>query len=161
MQLSTLIAAMAGLVFGFLGAALGVINTCHAISRDRVSVRVIPIWLLGLHGREVEMGIRMINLSYMPVTINHVGFTLRRKDAHMPILEGFLEGGSLPKRMEPRTQLTALVGLATFQDPDFAGVQRAYVDTACGRRFTGTSKALRSHVHELCTARKEKPPKTP
>lgn len=158
MQLITLVAA-AGLVFGFLGAVLGVINTCHAISRDRVRIRVTPIWLLSQHGR--QMGIRIVNTSYMPVTINHIGFTLRRKGAHMPILEGFLGGGFLPQRMEPRTDLTARVGLVTFQHPDFAGVRRAYVETACGRRFTGTSKALRGHVNELRTAWKEKPHKAP
>lgn len=149
--LITLITAIAGLVFGFLGAVLGILNTWRAFSRDRIKIRVVPLWIFSQRGTE-GMGIEITNLSYMPVTISRVGFTVRGRDEHMPVLDGLMGGGGLPQRMEPRTQIIAFVGPASFQDPNFAKVHRAYADTACGRRFTGTSKPLRFQVRKMATA---------
>ena len=155
MQNITLITAIAGLVFGFLGAVLGILNTWRAITRDRINIRVLPLWIFPQVGPE-GMGIEITNLSYMPVTISHVGFTVRGREEHMPVLDGLMGGGGLPQRMEPRTQITAFVASATFEHPNFAGVHEAYADTACGRRFTGTSKPLRFQIRKMAAARQQR-----
>jgi hypothetical protein len=148
MQNITLITAIAGLAFGFLGAVLGIINTWRAFSRDRIRVKVVPVWIFSQHATE-GMGIEITNLSYMPVTITHVGFTVRGSDWHMPVLDGLFGGGRLPQRMEPRTQITAFVAASSYEHPNFARVHRAYADTACGKRFTGTSKSLKGQIRKM------------
>jgi hypothetical protein len=150
MEHITLITAIAGLAFGFLGAVLGVINTCRAISRDRIKIGVLPVWIFSQHGIE-GMGIEITNLSFMPVTVSHVGFTVRGSDEHMPILDGVFGGGRFPQRMEPRTQITAFVSAAAYEHSNFARVHKAYVDTACGKRFTGTSKTLRGQIRKMAS----------
>jgi hypothetical protein len=155
MQNITLIAAIAGFVFGFVGIILGLVNTWQASSHDRIKIRVAPGWIFTQHKTE-GMGIEITNLSYMAVTITQVGFTVPSRDGHIPVSGELLPGGQLPQRMEPRTQITAFVEPATYQDPVFAGVHKAYADTACGKRFTGTSKALRFQIRRMASARHQK-----
>ncbi len=153
MEHIALITAIAGLAFGFLGSVLGIINTWRAISRDRIKISVLPVWIFSQHGVE-GMGIEITNLSFMPVTISHVGFTVPNSDEHMPILDGIFGGGKLPQRMEGRTQITAFVSAAAYEHPNFSKVHKAYADTACGMRFTGTSKTLRGQMRKMVLAGK-------
>jgi hypothetical protein len=151
MEHLTLITAIAGLVFGVLGAVLGVINTWRAISRDRIKVSITVVWIISQRDTE-GMGIEITNLSFMPITISRVGFTVRGSDEHMPILDGIFGGGRFPHRMEPRTQITAFVSAAAYEHANFARVHKAYVETACGKRFTGSSNALRGQIQKMASA---------
>jgi hypothetical protein len=90
-------------------------------------------------------------LSFVPVTITHVGFTVRDSTDHMAFLSSDLTGCRLPERMEARTRFTAYIPLGACNHPNFARVARAYADTACGRRFTGVSKALGQYVERRRT----------
>jgi hypothetical protein len=134
------------------GAILGILNTWRTFDRDRLRVRVVPVWLISERGSE-GMGIEIINLSYLPVTISHIGFTVRWSREHLPVLDGILGGGRLPQRLEPRTRFTALVAMRTVEHPTFARVHRAYATTACGCRFTGSSQALRGQIRQMRAAR--------
>lgn len=153
MQNITLITAIAGLVFGLLGAVLGVINTWRAFDRDRVRVKVVPVFVFN-ERNDQWLGVELTNLSYFPVTITSVGFLKARSDDYMPFLAPELQGCRLPERMEARTRFTAFIPMAACQHPNFATINRGYADTACGRRFTGTSGALRQHV-QRCLARQK------
>ena len=54
MEHLTLITAIAVLVFGVLGAVLGIINTWRAISRERIKVRIFPYALPITHSCELK-----------------------------------------------------------------------------------------------------------
>lgn len=144
----TFITAIAGLVFGFLGAVLGIINTWRAYIKDSIKVKVVPVWIYS-HQGVLGMGIEITNLSFIPVTISQVGFTVRGGDEHMPVLNGVFRGGHLPQRMEPRTEITIFVGPDSYENPNFAKIHKAYADTACGKRFTGTSATLKGQIQRV------------
>ena len=146
----TLVTAITGAAFGLLGAVLGIMNTWRAFDRDRPRLLVTPIMLIS--ETEEWLGIKVTNLGYQPVTLKNVGFTLRWSSDHMPVLFHLFGGGRLPQRMEPRTSITAMVPQATRHHPNFARVSRAYADTDCGRRFTGSSGALRHQIRKSATA---------
>jgi len=151
----TFITAAAGLFFGFVGTILGIINTWRNFLLDRTKIKVVPIWLVGSEDERAGMSIEITNLSVFPVTISQIGFTDKRGRHDMPVSEGFIVGrGRLPERMEPRTFIAALASLATCESDGFLKIDRAYADTACGRRFTGTSSHLRKQIELVSLARK-------
>ncbi|MDB6056600.1 MAG: hypothetical protein JWO95_444 [Verrucomicrobiales bacterium] len=143
MQNFTLITAIAGLVFGFLGAVLGVINTWRAITQDRLKVRVRPISRLNADTREeVGYGIDVTNLSKVPVTISMVGFATIDKDIFLTFRG--ITGCNLPERMEPRTSFTAILPITNQKG--FERITCAFAETACGQRFKGTSPNLKAKI---------------
>jgi hypothetical protein len=148
MQNVTLITAIAGLVFGFVGAVLGILNTWRAISRDLVRVRVVPV-SLKYEGGTDGFGIVVTNLSYLPVTITSVGFTVRDGSGvdRLTFLPSDIGGCQLPERMEPRTSFTAILPVITGNHPKWSFIHKAYAETACGMRFTGMSGALRQKIN--------------
>jgi hypothetical protein len=153
MQNITLITAIAGLAFGLVGAVLGILNTWRAFDRDRIRVRVVPVALIYENGAD-GFGIEVTNLSYFPVTVSGLGFTVRGHDERLTFLPSDIRGCQLPQRMEPRTSFTAILPVRTGDHPKWSFVHRAYADTACGRRFTGTSGALRQKLKHGGAARK-------
>jgi hypothetical protein len=153
MQNITLITAIAGLVFGFVGAVLGVMNTWREINRDRVRVRVVPVLLIFESGEDA-FGIEVTNLSYFPVTIKEVGFAVRGHDERFTFPASEIRGCQLPQRMEPRTSFIARLPVFTADHPKWSFIDRAYADTACGKRFTGMSRAVRQKLMQGRLARK-------
>ena len=154
MQQFTLITAIAGLVFGVVGAVLGVINTWRAFDRDRVKLKVRPIWFFRNDGVQTihTLGVEVTNLSTFPVTVSSVGFKLPDEKL-FTFLTSLPAGGYLPQRMEARTSLTAVAPLGTEKNPAIKDVLSAYAQTACGCMFTGDSPALRGVVSEARSAR--------
>lgn len=150
MENITLIAAIGGLVFGVVGAVLGVINTWKAFDRDKVRLKVVPLYTLYESG-EQGLAIEVTNLSYFAVTITEVGFTLRGSDERLVFLPPLLTGFRPPQRMEPRTRFTAYLDAAACHHPGFATVNVACATTACGQRFSGTSPALNQHVRRAAS----------
>jgi hypothetical protein len=145
MQNITLITAIAALVFGFLGAVLGILNSWRAFDHDRLHVRVVPVLLIFESGAD-GFGIEVTNLSYFPVTITSIGFTLRDGTERLTFLPSDVRGCELPQRMEPRTSFTAILPVLTGDHPKWSFIHRAYAETACGKRFTGMSRALRQKI---------------
>jgi|ERR1039458_5152224 hypothetical protein len=153
MQYLTLITAIAGLVFGVVGAVLGIINTWRAFDRERVRLKVSPVWYFRSDGVQTAhtLGVEITNLSFFPVTISSVGFKL--SDGQMfTFLTSLPSGGYLPQRMESRTSLTAVAPLRTENNPAMKDVISAYAQTACGCVFMGDSPALRGVVNEARSA---------
>ena len=130
------------------GAALGILNTWRAFDRDRVRLRVTPVWVFYESGAE-GIAIEVTNLSFFPITITHLGFIVHGGKEHMPLLNSDIKGCQLPERMEARTCFTARLPIGAAKDPNFKRVRCAYADTACGRKFTGTSKALRQYLKRI------------
>ena len=130
-----------------LGAVLGVVNVWRAISRDRIKVRVSPQWYGSLATDDTGVCLEVVNLGYFPITISKVGFTTSTADKEISYPGTFfLNGESFPHRLEPRAAITAFIPAGAEHDEVFAFVRSAFVKTACGKVFTGSSKVLRHHV---------------
>jgi len=139
------------LAIAVLGAVLGVINTWRAIDRDRIKIRVCPIWsFINLAGNmQTRFGVEITNLSSVPITVSQVGFLLSGdKEKQFVFMPECVDGGTFPRRMEPRTAMSALMTIGSEDNPTFGHVSCAFVTTACGKRITGTSPALRGLIQK-------------
>ena len=132
------------LAVAVLGVVLGVINTWHGLDRSRVKLRVNPVQVkpIGAAPTHVRFGIEVMNLSAFPVTIADVGFYHRRTDKRTIYTSPFfIDGGSWPRRLEPRSSVT-VYGPRPVNLPGHP-LTAAYAKTECGHVKTGTSPALK------------------
>lgn len=157
-----------------LGAVLGVINTARSIWRDRVKLRVVPIYrqqmLQTRDGRrgvvitefagglgpapDGLVGVRVTNLGFLDITLVNAGFTAsncitrhrRSRFRRIPIFEDAAGAATFPRVLKPRESFT--VWAAGIGDPEFAAclrtVTRVYATTDCGVDAFGTSGLLRA-----------------
>ena len=138
----TLVTAIT-LAIAVLGAVLGIINTWHGLSRTKVRLKVVPAHAIPFGGTDpsVNFSIAVTNLSEFAVTIREVGVLYEGTDKREAMIRPvILDGGSWPRRLEPRTSVSAY-GRA----PEITGrprIRRAYAMTDCGLTKTGTSPAL-------------------
>lgn len=145
---------IAGITLGIalLGAVLGIINTVHTVWRDRVRLKVTPMWMFA-GGGESQMTIDIVNSGFLDVTITGAGFSeARGKGCYWIVPALLLHGGHLPQRMQPRTTITVLLPVGT-EDQEWMGkVKQARVKTACGRQFEGITPALRGQINKVRAA---------
>ena len=155
-----------------LGVALGLINTVWALWRDRVRVRVTPMWgrySSGGDGRCAgsvhsefpgvleqnpggDFGVRVTNLGFVEVTISSVGFTPNRFfDRHRPerLLRQAIAGDAaglvaFPIRMPPRSSVIVWAAASPTRDAVLRGATRVYASTACGMDVFATSRLLKA-----------------
>jgi hypothetical protein len=151
--LITLVIAVVGAVTGVSGLILGILNTWRAFDRDRVKLKVSPRWAiysLPIKGAGHLLCVEVINMSYLPITISQVGFTVSEpKDHFLAFLPMPDMGDTLPKRLEPRTSMTVYVPERVSSGEGFDKVEKAFAKTECGHSFYGTSPALKGHVQGL------------
>jgi hypothetical protein len=121
----TLIEALT-LALAVIGAVLGVINTVHALWKDRVRLKVTLCWWIGESSK--GLGVEVVNLSGFEITISQLYIPLPRKEKFVTS-EFFLD---LPKRLEPRAAYTFRAGESAFQHPGCPKRGRVAVVTACG-----------------------------
>jgi hypothetical protein len=132
------------LAIALLGAVLGVINTWHGLDRSRVKLKVRPAHAIavGAANPELDFCIEVTNLSAFAVTVHDVGVFYRgtksRGSFVMPVLA---DGGSWPRRLEPRSSVT-VYGQRPISQPG-RRIKCAYARTECGATKTGTSPALK------------------
>ncbi|MGH6627626.1 MAG: hypothetical protein ACRECD_13995 [Burkholderiaceae bacterium] len=124
------------LAIAVLGAVLGLMNTWRNWSADRLRLRVNVSMAVLADGSQA-LCVEALNLSSFPVTVTHFGFTLLGSDSHMQFMPIFPRGESLPVRLESRTSCTALCAPWAHKEAKFAGVDCAYVNTACGNQIKG------------------------
>lgn len=135
-----------------LGAALGILNTWRAFDRDKIRIRVSPRWAISYWGSEMttRFCLEITNLSYIPITIDQVGFDLRKPKAHILFfIPEFIDGGKIPRRLEPRSSFTAYAPAGTEEKKSFADVKCAFAKTACGVVSRGTSPALKGQIKKM------------
>lgn len=135
------------LVIAIIGAVLGVFNTWRSWDKDMVKLRVIPkaAEVLGF-GQSIvksssltvyvnsQLCICIVNLSTFPVTISEVGLLYKgskfRGTLTKPIIN---DGGSFPRRLEPRSSFTVFFALdEPKRDRNFKNVKHTYAETDCG-----------------------------
>jgi len=132
-----------------LGAALGLINTWHTLDRSRVKLRVRPKHAVPVGGASPDLRfcIEVTNLSAFPVTIEEAGLlhagTKSRSAYAIPVL---IDGGSWPRRLEPRSSVTVYGERPTALRGH--PIRCAYARTACGVVRNGNSPALKQLAHE-------------
>jgi len=132
-----------------LGAALGIINTWHAIDLSRVKLKVLPKHAIPLGGVDPRLTfcIEVTNLSAFAVTVHDVGVFYHGTKARGSFIQPvFMDGGTWPRRLEPRCAVTVY-----GQRPESTSeksIRCAYARTECGVTKTGTSPALKQIVKE-------------
>jgi hypothetical protein len=129
--------------FAAVGAVLGIINTLYNLNQRRLKLKVSPSHLIPPDTERILHGIGVTNLSTFAVTIQEVGMTIRW---HHPLKKRaaiihplVLDGGSWPRRLEPRESVTLGFDPAGFR----GSFPRVYAWTACGEFRYGTSPAFK------------------
>ncbi len=106
----TLISGIA-LSIAVLGAALGTMNTWRSIDKDRVKLRVIPkqaIVVGAISHRPIQLSIDITNFSTFLLTVREVGVLYFGISTHGAVIEPIIiNGGVFPRKLEPRTSLSA------------------------------------------------------
>jgi len=141
--------AIAGLILGITGTVLSIVNTWRLFDRDKVKLRVRPTLVKPIGGQDVRprVSIDVLNLSVFSVTVDEVGFLYHDStDRGMIFQPIMLDGGTFPRRLKPRTSLSAMCNPSMHLDERFAYVYCAYAETDCGVRAEGTSAALRQLI---------------
>jgi hypothetical protein len=151
--------AMAG-----VGAALGIINTLHQLSLNRVKLRIVPKSAKpvaggaaihhssGKHDSDATLCIEVINLSAFPVTIREVGYSVAGTKARKAVpLPALTDNKAWPRRLEQRESVTAYVDFHDSADQ----IKKAYAITECGNVRYGTSPALEDFKRKARSEQKE------
>jgi len=154
----TTITAIAGLVFGLIGAALGIFNAIQQSRKDKVRLRLVPKLYrhVGNGGRlcsariptESEnawhgLCLEIINLSAFAVTVDQIGLLLSKDDSVVQFPKPEISNNeSLPKRLEPRASVTCYIASenpATILSEGLPFAKCFFATTACGVTVTGNS----------------------
>jgi hypothetical protein len=136
----TLITAICGFAFGLVGTVLGALNTWKEYDRDRLKIRVTPVWIISADSQ--MFGICIVNLSNYAVTINDVGFTHKNGKDRYSVQAYIINGGSLPRKVESRESITVVVDNTILTKKYLLNIDRAYASTQCGNCIKGTSPCL-------------------
>lgn len=130
-----------------VGAILGIINTVYAIDKDRVKLKVRPVFGVTTgapHLKEEYIGIEIINLSTFPISISQAGFMLGRTKQRAAILRPLTTQGViyLPYKLPSREKITLYADYDyVVNDPML--IKCAYCETDCARLVKGKSKLLK------------------
>lgn len=134
------------LVTAAVGASLGIFNTWTDFRRNKERIRVVPNHAI-LHSTHTA-SIEIINEGAVAVTISGVGLELETRQ-HLPITEeNTIAGPHLPFRLDPRDSKTFYLMPWLLDSPEFRGASNAYCRTATGKKFSGSSDALKQLVRE-------------
>lgn len=133
-----------------LGAALGIINTWHAIDRTRVKLKVVPAHAIPVGGANPNIAfcVEVTNLSAFGVTVYDVGVLYKGTDRRSSITNPVTaDGGPWPRRLEPRSSIT-LYSERPRAVVNGNRMKCAYAKTQCGHVEKGTSGAFKQIARE-------------
>ena len=138
------------LFIAVLGAVLGIMNTWRNINRDRVRLRVTPKQASpygAIAHQPIKLNIDITNLSTFSLIITEVGVlyhgTSKRGAVVSPII---LDGGEFPRKLEPRTSVSAYMPSDILNKMDGHSVKCVYATTDCGVTIRGNSPALKQLI---------------
>ena len=103
--------AILGATGGAIGTILGIVNTWHAFSKDRVKLHLHDFFSItdfipterGNHqlpNKQLVVGLQILNLSSFPVTIMNMGIAFGKGKRAIVKYPGY-QVGDLPRRLEP------------------------------------------------------------
>lgn len=141
------------LVIAIIGAVLGIINTWRDYSKDRINVRVETrgsILADGYGNTQHRLCVEVVNLSFMPVTISQISFTLHgdKKNSFRFFPEFMDNKGKLPRTLEARNSFTAFVPYSAYTKEIIDTLNAPYIETACGKRFKGRGMPVHSAMKD-------------
>ncbi|HBP88242.1 MAG TPA: hypothetical protein PKK23_19395 [Nitrospirales bacterium] len=128
-----------------VGAVLGIINTWFSFDRERLKLKVVPVYAqpIGAMDPRINFGINITNMSAFPITVSEVGVLYdgrtERGAITLPIV---IDGGKFPRRLEPRSSFSVYADITTQAPKLFSLVRCAYAKTDCGNLVEGKSLAL-------------------
>ena len=134
--------AVAGVVFGGIGTALGIYNAWTARAQRQLRVRVKPGFVRGRGLPPKAFSIEVVNLSTFAVTVEHVGFTLAGSDERAAAMPMPLDRGAWPRRLEPRSSVT-LVTRPLESMSARPRIAAAYAQLSSGEMCLGKGSALK------------------
>jgi hypothetical protein len=141
-------------VVAFVALFLGIWSTVHILRKDRIRIKVIP--RINEQIDEPELAIRIMNKSYLTVTIEQISLIAKRpKDKRLKLPAIYLDDASTPpKTMEPRTSWTPKLSLRKlilkyYENEELRYIKHVVVETACGKSFNGRSKSLKQYTSKL------------
>jgi len=104
-----------------------------------------------IKGQPDDLVIKIINFSAFPVSICEVGLRAHGKQNRFAVPRPeLLDGGSWPRRLEPRQQVLVKIDWSNLFDKDGASrIYTAYAATECGSEILGSSRALKVLVREM------------
>lgn len=160
---------IATLCTAIIGAALGIMNTWHRFSKERVRLRVVPKlgWRVGRTGilaadrpaaaAEDPTGgrphdrlcIEVINLSAFPVTVCDVGFGRVDRSRFAAVRPELSHGKAWPVRLEARESFVAYLLPNAKLSEGALKWARAYASTDCGTSSYGSSPIFREYCRSL------------
>jgi hypothetical protein len=132
-----------------LGAALGLINTWHNLDKSRIKLVVVPKRAIpvGPIGEDLTFCVEVTNLSSFAVTVYDVGVFYKGTEKRGSIIQPIIiDGGPWPRRLEPRSSVTAYSKKPTSSEGHT--IKCAYAKTECGHIKTGNSPALKQLAKE-------------
>jgi hypothetical protein len=123
-------------VLAAIGAVLGIFNAWKLYARDRPKLRVIPVNGIPVGGggvqRDILFGVQVVNAGQVAVTVNDVGLFHQGTKQRTALLLPFMpDGGTWPRRLEPRSSATFYGKPDEFVTSGHP-VRCAYATTACG-----------------------------
>ena len=93
-----------------------------------------------------KLSIEITNLSSFPVTVSEVGMLYKGTNKRGVIINPILlDGGSWPRRLEPRTSITICSQLPEVTE---SKIKCSYAKTQCGVVVKGKSDALKQIANE-------------
>ncbi len=171
MAISELTLGIVGTVSGPIGALTGGISLWRQQRRDRVRVQVVPFIFhkfrgTDAHGRRLSIErectttaatdepddvkvvkLRIVNKGAFPMTIEQVGFRVRRPRGPDKGARLFFTNPTFgPRRIEPRDSVTHWFAQHVQESESWPRVTCAFATTATGETFTGTNAAIRAFV---------------
>jgi len=130
-----------------LGAVLGVMNTWRTFDRDKVKLKVTPKRSYPVESMaefQEHLCIEITNLSTFPLTIVEVGILYHGTSNRAAVINPLVfDGGVFPRKLEPRTSVTAHISPEIFDMSRQFSIKCAYATTDCGVTITGKSPALK------------------
>ena len=165
----TLVTAIIGAVCGISGMILGIINTCHQMSKNRVRLKVIPKIAFDIDanntltvdrhtesvserfskGIPFRLCIEVINLSAFPLTISDVGFGNIKKSRQYIFQPELTPGKTWPARLDSRESVVAYTKTGIRLNPKGMNKALAYAKTDCGVICYGTSPIFKEYVQKI------------
>lgn len=143
---------LATLAIALVGAVLGVLNTWRTFSNDRVRLQLRAHFAFLTPSMQECLTVNVVNLSTFPLTVTGVGFELADGKTAPLMHFSLQDGGNFPKRLEPRTSLTALLAPGAPELQVLGGAVGVFANTACGLHVVDGGRSLQVARHNLSLA---------
>ncbi len=135
----TLVIAIIGCVVGVSGLILGIYNLRRTIAKDKAALKVSTEYYISPSG-ERAIFIQVVNIGFIPVTIEQVGFEMKDERLFLATQLDELDGGPLPKQLHPQCRIRLHFQSGADTSNDFKNAIRSFARTAADDKFYGNAQ---------------------